>query len=185
MERRDFLYDLARNAALCAVVPSLWRVRWHPHFADDPFSLGVASGDPTPTGAMLWTRLAPRPFEPEGGMAGLKTVVSWEVADDDKFTKIVKQGRATAAPELGYSIHADVDGLAPDRWYFYRFRTGDAVSPVGRVRTTPDATVTSPLRFAFVSCQHWEQGLYTAYEHLSREDLDLVAHLGDYIYETA
>jgi alkaline phosphatase D len=157
-DRRTFLLDLARNAALFAVVPNV-RVAWRPRFADDPFQLGVASGDPTPTSAMLWTRLAPSPLEPEGGMTGLKTVVSWEVADDEKFTKIVKQGRATAAPELGYSVHVDVAGLEPDRWYFYRFKSGDAVSPVGHVRTTPAADKTTPLRFAFVSCQNYEQGL--------------------------
>ena len=183
MERRDFLRDLARNAALCATVPSLWRLRWQSGFADDPFQLGVAAGDPTPTGAVLWTRLAPRPQEPEGGMSGLRTVVTWEVADDDKFTTIVKQGRATAAPELGYSLHVEVDGLAPERWYFYRFRTSDATSQIGRLRTSPAAASMTPLRFAFASCQHWEQGLYTAYEHMAKEDVDLVTHLGDYIYE--
>ena len=183
MKRRDFVFDLARNAALCAAVPNLWRVKWHPHFADDPFQLGVASGDPTSVGAVLWTRLAPQPLEPEGGMTGLRTVVTWEVADDDKFEKIVRQGRATAAPELGYSIHVDVDGLSPEHWYFYRFRAGDAVSPVGRVRTTPAAGARTPLNFAFASCQAWEAGLYTAYEHLAKENIDLVAHLGDYIYE--
>ena len=86
-DRRDFLFDLARNAALFAVVPNVWRVTWRPRFADDPFQLGVASGDPTPTGAMLWTRLAPSPLEPDGGMNGLRTVVNWEVADDDKFSQ--------------------------------------------------------------------------------------------------
>jgi alkaline phosphatase D len=182
-DRRTFLLDLARNAALFAVVPNV-RVAWRPRFTDDPFQLGVASGDPTPTGAMLWTRLAPFPLEPEAGMNGLRTVVNWEVADDDKFSKLVKQGRATAAPELGYSVHADVDGLEPDRWYYYRFRTGDATSPVGHLRTTPREGARSPVRFAFVSCQHYEQGLYTAYDHLSRENVDLIAHLGDYIYES-
>ena len=183
MQRRDFLSDLARNAALCAVVPNLWRVKWRPSFADDPFQLGVACGDPTPTGGVLWTRLAPRPLEPDGGMPGPRTVVTWQVADDDAFTKVVKEGRATAAPELGYSVHADVDGLQPERWYFYRFTAGDAVSPVGRLRTTPAAGAQTPFVFAFASCQLWEDGLYTAYEHMARENVDLVAHLGDYIYE--
>src|SRR5262245_28477372 len=116
MLRRDFLIDLTRNAALCATVPNLWRLKWHPRFAEDPFQLGVASGDPLPTGAMIWTRLAPQPLDPDGGMTGLRIVVSWEVADDEWFTKIVKEGRATAAPELGYSIHVDVEGLKPERW---------------------------------------------------------------------
>src|SRR5829696_7240270 len=120
MQRRDFLLDVTRAAALCAVVPNGWRVAFRPRFADDPFSLGVASGEPTPTGGVLWTRLAPRPLEPHGGMDGLRAAVIWEVADDEQFTRIAKQGRATSAPELGFSVHVDVDGLSPDRWYFYR-----------------------------------------------------------------
>ena len=183
MNRRHFLTDLARLAALAALVPNDWRVRWRPRFADDPFQLGIASGDPTPTSVMIWTRLAPRPLEPGAGLTGERIVVNWEVADDEGFTRIAKRGRATAVPELAHSIHADVDGLEPARWYYYRFRAGDATSPVGRTRTTPAAGAVTPLSFAFVSCQHWEQGLYTAYQHLAREELDLVAHLGDYIYE--
>jgi alkaline phosphatase D len=183
VERRDFLADLARYAAFAAVVPNVWRVTGRPRLVDDPFTLGVASGDPTPTGGVLWTRLAPRPQEPESGMDAQRVVVTWELADDDAFKTIVKQGRATAAPELGYSIHVDVDGLAPDRWYFYRFSTGGATSKVGRFRTTPAAGAVTPLRFAVASCQHYEQGLYTAYEHMAREELALVTHLGDYIYE--
>ncbi|MGH7719083.1 MAG: alkaline phosphatase D family protein [Gemmatimonadaceae bacterium] len=183
MYRRDFLADLSRAAALCAIVPNVWRVTGRPRLADDPFLLGVASGDPTPAGGVLWTRLAPRPLEPEGGMEGQRVVVSWEVAEDEGFRQIVKRGRATAAPELSYTLHVDVDGLAADRWYFYRFSAGDATSAVGRLRTTPAAGAASPLRFAFASCQHYEQGLFTAYHHMAREELDLVAHLGDYIYE--
>ncbi|HTE47112.1 MAG TPA: alkaline phosphatase D family protein [Gemmatimonadaceae bacterium] len=183
MDRRDFLFGVARAAAFCAAIPNGWRVTTRPPFADDPFSLGVASGDPTPTGGVLWTRLAPRPLEPDGGMGGARTAVNWQLADDDKFTRIVKQGRATAAPELGHSVHVDVDGLTPDRWYFYRFTSGEAMSPVGRFRTSPAADATTPLRFAFASCQQYEQGFYTAYDHMSRESLDLMAHLGDYIYE--
>jgi alkaline phosphatase D len=185
MQRRDFLLDVARLAALTAVVPNDWRVILRPRLADDPFQLGIASGDPTPTSVMLWTRLAPRPQEPEGGMTGQRVGVNWEVANDEGFSQIVKKGRATAAPELSYSIHIDVDGLDPDRWYFYRFAVADATSPVGRLRTTPASTTTKPLRFAFCSCNHYEQGLYTAFQHMSREEIDLVTHLGDYIYEYA
>ena len=136
MDRRHFVADvadLARYAALCAAVPNEWRVRHHPLLADDPFTLGVASGDPTPTGVMLWTRLAPKPLEPDGGMSGDRVVVTWEVAEDEGFAKVVQRGRATAAPELGHSIHADAQGLAPDRWFFYRFTAGGAVSAeIGR-----------------------------------------------------
>ena len=183
MDRRDFLSDLARAAAMCAIVPNAWRVTTRPRLAEDPFQLGVASGDPTPQGATLWTRLAPRPLEPEGGMEGQRAVVAWQVAEDEGFRTIVQQGRATAAPELSYSVHVDVDGLQSDRWYHYRFTAGDAVSGTGRLRTAPRAGSMSSLRLGVVSCQHYEQGWFTAYDHLAREELDLVAHLGDYIYE--
>lgn len=185
MDRRLFVSDLARFAALCAVVPNVWRVTSRPRFADDPFQLGVASGDPTASGGVLWTRLAPRPLEPEGGMDGLRTTVTWELADDEAFTKIVKKGTATAAPELSYSVHVNLEGLAPDRWYFYRFQSGGATSKIGRFRTAPADGALTPLALGVASCQHWEQGLFTALDHLSREELDLVTHLGDYIYEYA
>jgi alkaline phosphatase D len=183
MQRRDFLLDVSRFAALCAVVPNVWRVTARPRLADDPFMLGVASGDPTPSSGILWTRLAPRPLEPDGGMDGQRVVVTWELADDDAFTRIAKKGQATAAPELGYSVHVDVDGLAADRWVFYRFSAGGATSKVGRFRTSPARAATTPLLCAEASCRHYEQGLYTAYTHMAREELDLVTHLGDYIYE--
>jgi len=185
IDRRAFIGDLVRLAALAAVVPVDWRVRWRPRLATDPFALGIASGDPEPTRVILWTRLAPRPLEPLGGMDGQRVAVRWEVARDDRFTRIVRRGTATAAPELAYSVHAEVTGLDPDRWYFYRFRAGDATSEIGRLRTTPAPNATTPLRLVFASCQHYEQGLYTAYQHMAQEDADLVVHLGDYIYEGA
>ena len=183
IDRREFFLNLAKFAALSATTPNLWRLQWRPRFADDPFKLGVASGDPTSSGVTLWTRLAPRPLELDGGMSDARPVVFWELAADPQFTKLVKRGKVTATPELGHSVHIDVDGLRPDWWYYYRFMTGDAVSPVGRTRTTPDGSSERPLKFAFASCQHYEQGLFTAYAHMAEEQLDLVTHLGDYIYE--
>lgn len=186
MQRRDFLSDIAAYSVLCAGVPNIWRVTSTPRLVDDPFTLGVASGDPTPNSAVIWTRLAPKIFEPDGGLGGERITMTWEVADDEKFAKVVKSGRVTAVPELAYSAHVDVQGLEPDRWYFYRFTLTGGASPVGRVRTAPAADAMTPLRFAFVSCQHYETGYYTAYEHLANEGkLDLVTHLGDYIYETS
>lgn len=185
MDRRFFLSDLARAAAVGSAAASLGRFARQRTLALDPFTLGVASGDPFPRGGVLWTRLAPRPMDPDWGMEGLRKTVAWEVADDERFTRIVQSGTYAAAPELGYSVHVEVDGLAADRWYFYRFRLADAVSPVGRLRTTPLPGAQSPMRFAFASCQHYEMGYFTAYQHMAAEDLDLVAHLGDYIYEYA
>ncbi|RUL86287.1 alkaline phosphatase D family protein [Tautonia sociabilis] len=158
----------------------------HPTFSSDPFSSGVASGDPTPRGVVLWTRLAPEPLEPGGGMAPELVEVGWEVASDEGFSNIVRRGSSVATPQLGHSVHVEVDGLEPGRWYWYRFHSGAAESPVGRTRTMPRSDeVPDRLTFAFASCQHFESGLYTAYEYMLADDPDLVFHLGDYIYEGA
>jgi len=149
-----------------------------------PFSLGVASGDPAPDGFVIWTRLAPRPFQPDGGMPPEPVEVSWQVAEDEKFEKVLRKGVHVATPEWGHSVHVEVEGLAPNRWYFYRFSVGGEASPTGRSRTFPkrEADV-SRLRFSVASCQHFEQGLFTAYAHMAKEELDAVVFLGDYIYE--
>jgi alkaline phosphatase D len=154
-------------------------------FEADPFSLGIASGDPGATSVLLWTRLAPRPQEADGGMKPEAVSVAWEVAEDEAMRKVVARGTAVATPQLGHSVHALARGLAPDRWYWYRFRAQDASSPVGRTRTLPAAdAMPQRLKFGFASCQNYEQGLFTAYEQMAKDDLDLVFHLGDYIYET-
>ncbi|MEV4066642.1 alkaline phosphatase D family protein [Nonomuraea dietziae] len=152
--------------------------------ADYPFQLGVASGDPLPDSVILWTRLASRPLEPLGGMPHRKIRVEWELAEDEGFTRRAKHGAAWALPEYGHSVHVDVKGLRPGRDYFYRFRTGGELSPVGRTRTAP-ALGSSPeaLTLAFASCASWQDGFYTAYGHLAAERPDVVIHLGDYIYE--
>jgi alkaline phosphatase D len=152
--------------------------------AADPFTLGVASGDPTDSGVVLWTRLAPSPLDPDGGLPPEALAVSWEVAADDAFAKVVRRGEAVATPQLGHSLHVEVDGLAPGRPYWYRFRAGDATSPVGRAVTMPAAdAMPDRLRLAFASCSHWEHGYFNAYEDMARSELDLAFHLGDYIYE--
>ncbi|XVQ08891.1 alkaline phosphatase D family protein [Spirillospora sp. CA-255316] len=153
----------------------------------DPFGLGVASGDPLPDGVVLWTRLAPAPLAPDGhgGMPPRPYTVRYEVAEDEAFTRVVKRGQAVATPELAHSVHAEVHGLRPGREYFYRFRAGSELSPVGRTKTAPAPGATpSALRFATASCAAWYHGHFTAYEHMAKEqDLDLVLFLGDYIYE--
>lgn len=158
----------------------------YPHFADNPFTLGVASGDPNHNSVVLWTKLAPRPLDPDGGMPDSNVEVSYEVATSDAFTSIVKSGKTQAQRLLGHSVHVEVDDLDPDSWYWYRFHAGGATSPVGRTRTLPlPSANVNQLRFAFVSCQHYEAGYFTAYKQLAADDLDLVFHLGDYIYEAA
>ncbi|MER5177559.1 alkaline phosphatase D family protein [Streptomyces sp. NPDC002896] len=157
-----------------------------PALTGNPFTLGVASGDPLPDGVVLWTRLAPDPFAEDGmgGMPATPVRVHYEVAADERFRRVVRRGSAVATPELAHSVHPEIGGLEPDREYYYRFRVGGEVSPVGRTRTTPAAgSDPRELKFAFASCQAWQDGYFTAYEHMADEDLDLVVHLGDYIYE--
>jgi alkaline phosphatase D len=171
----------------CAALPLMAAAGARPvrvRFRDDPFRMGVASGDPDSEGFVLWTRLVPRPFEPFGGMPAAPVEVHWEVASDPDLRQVVASGTTLATPQLGHSVHVEVEGLQPDRWYWYRFRAGEIESPVGRTRSLPtrDAAV-AELRFAVASCQNWEQGLFTAYEQMARDELDLVFHLGDYIYE--
>ncbi|RKS08805.1 alkaline phosphatase D [Nocardiopsis sp. Huas11] len=152
----------------------------------DPFTLGVASGDPLPDGVVLWTRLAPDPLAENGlgGMPDRRAQVLWQVSEHEDFRGITASGHVETGPEAAYSVHVEVNGLRPGADYFYRFRTGNEISPVGRTRTAP-APGSSPERFsfAFASCQNYTHGHYTAQAHLAQEDLDLVAFLGDYIYE--
>ena len=150
---------------------------------DYPFKLGVASGDPLTDGFVLWTRLAPEPLT-GGGMPEESIEVAWQVATDEKMAHVVAKGTAIAAPDLAHSVHVEVSGLEPARGYFYQFSAAGEASPIGRTRTAPRSEdVPERLRFAFASCQHFESGLFTAYQHMAREDLDLIVHLGDYIYE--
>ncbi|MFY8199794.1 MAG: alkaline phosphatase D family protein [Pirellula staleyi] len=153
-------------------------------FASNPFTLGVASGDPDANSLVLWTKLAPDPTTAQGGMNPEMVPVSWEIAEDESMKNVVSSGIAVATPQLGHSVHVEVQGLKPARWYWYRFRAGDAVSPIGRTRTLPEPNAEpDSLRFAFASCQNYEQGLFTAYDQMAKDNLDLVFHLGDYIYE--
>ena len=109
---------------------------------------------------------------------------SWEVATDEGFSNIVREGTALAVPQLGHSVHVEVTGLKPGHSYFYRFHAGSETSPVGRTRTAPARdSLPERMRFAFTSCQHYESGYFNSYPHMAQEDLDLIVHLGDYIYE--
>ncbi|MCF6521515.1 alkaline phosphatase [Streptomyces sp. JJ36] len=152
----------------------------------EPFTLGVASGEPLPDGVVLWTRLAPEPLAADGrgGMPPIPVPVLWQVAEDERFRRVVRAGAEIARPDAGHAVHVEVSGLRPGADYFYRFRAGRELSPVGRTRTAP-APGSRPdrFRFAFASCQNRPAGYYNAHAGMAEEDLDLVAFLGDYIYE--
>ncbi|MEN3040432.1 MAG: alkaline phosphatase D family protein [Bacteroidia bacterium] len=142
-----------------------------------PFLHGVASGDPLTDRVILWTRVTP-PQNWTGSISG-----QWEVAQDPQFQQIVTSGNFTTDAERDYTVKVDATGLQPGRWYYYRFKAFNTTSPVGRTRTLPSGNV-NRLRIAVVSCADYQNGFYTAYENITlRNDVDLVVHLGDYIYE--
>lgn len=178
--RRGVLAGVAASGLVAA--PALTALA-APRFSADPFQLGVASGCPRPDSVVLWTRLAPDPLE--GGGAGPDPVeVAWEIAEDDGFRRVAARGREVATAALAHSVHIQVQGLKPGRWYWYRFHAGNAHSSVGRTRTAPaPGAALDRFRFAFASCQQYELGYFTALRHMAARELDLVIHLGDYIYD--
>ncbi len=186
LKRRQFLQLAARLgglAAFSATTLTLPRSVWSQtdssrKFQNNPFALGVASGSPTHDSVVLWTRLV------ENSLDNRPVAVRWEVADDVAFSRIVQTGQHLATADLGHSVHVELQNLQADRWYFYRFMAGDAVSKVGKTRTFPKVgTAVDKLKIAYASCQRWEAGYFTAYKHMLAEKPDAVLFLGDYIYE--
>jgi alkaline phosphatase D len=182
--RRELL-NIAWKAGVGAVSLPLMGTRLLAQMAFQayPFALGVASGDPWPDGVVLWTRLAPDPLA-GGGMPMAGVEVAWEVATERAFRTIVRKGVAVARPELGHSVHVEVNGLEAAREYFYRFRAGREVSQIGRTKTAPaPGAPVDQVRFGVCGCSHYEHGFFTAFRHLARQQFDFVFHTGDYIYE--
>ena len=131
----------------------------------DPFTLGVAAGDPTPDGFVIWTRLAPDPLAPAGGMAPGPVPVAWEVAADAGFRDIVRSGEGLALPQAAHSLHVEVSGLAAQRPYWYRFHAGGAASETGCARTLPaPGAALDQLHIASVGCHDYESGFFTAFD---------------------
>lgn len=211
MQRRQFLQRLSCAASVSALAqavamaamtsPAAGLQQAVPHWHSDPFALGVASGEPRPDSVLLWTRLypgAPRPghsatdaeqvahFEEKSGLSASQyCIVSYEIFDSEMLKTPVQKGEFITHAARAWSVHARITGLRPDRHYWYRFKCGNAVSPVGRTRTAPAAVAkVARLRLALASCQHYEQGFYAAHVDMARQDLDFVLFVGDYIYES-
>src|SRR5215813_7612404 len=181
---------VTRRALLAgsAVAVAAARIRGVRAFVGNPFTLGVASGNPGPDSVILWTRLAPEPLAPDpdrpGGMPPEPVAVRWEVGLDDRLTQIVRNGEAAAMPEFAHAVHVECAGLEPGRDYWYRFIAGGEASPIGRTRTAPArGAALDRLRFGYCSCANYEIGYFAAYRRLAEEHPDLIVFLGDYIYE--
>ena len=191
LTRRRFLNLSAQALAGALAAPTLScrggisLARWP---AQDPFSLGVAAGDPSPDSFVIWTRLAPDPLSADpdapGGVADGDLAVGYEIASDEAMRNVVQRGTAAAEAAFAHSVHVEVRGLGAGRPYWYRFRSGDAQSRVGRARTAPARGASlERLRFACASCANYEAGYFAAYRHLAAEEPDVVVFLGDYMYE--
>ncbi|HZT46548.1 MAG TPA: alkaline phosphatase D family protein [Hyphomicrobiaceae bacterium] len=182
--RREVMRDALAAAAAGLAAPFTGAVAAPSLAPKDAFRLGVASGDPTPDGVVLWTRLAVD-LE-DGARWGLSEEayrLGWEVRDLETPGKpVVRQGTAIAAARNGYAVHVEVDGLRPGRAYAYRFTLGDDGAE-GITRTAPPPGYMGTLRFAFCSCAEYENAFHYAYELMAREEPQFIVHLGDYIYE--
>lgn len=181
MKRRHFI----AGAGLALAAPSLIirTAAAQALAAGAGFPFSVASGDPTSDAVVLWTKLA-RAADDLTPVAAGPVEVELMVANDERLTDIIRRGTGIARPELGHSVHVDVEGLQPDRVYWYAFKLGGQMSPVGRTRTLPSASAPlSRFRFNVVSCQHWENGYFDAYDGMADDEASLVLHMGDYIYE--
>lgn len=185
-DRRRLLVQAAGLAGL-ALTPASWAsAAALTRMADNPFGLGVASGEPAPDGMVLWTRLAPKPQEIGAGMDAAPVAVRWEIAEDPGLRRIVAKGRTLAVAEAGHSVHVEVEGLRPGREYWYRFTAAGHASPVGRTRTAPaPGSSVERLSLAYGSCQKYSAGYFSAYAAMARDAPDLMLFLGDYIYEEA
>lgn len=155
-----------------------------PRWQVDPFSLGVASGQPQPGSVVLWTRL--HIAEADAPLKAQTIALVCEVFADAALRQPVRQWRVQTDAARAHSVHVVATGLQPGRPYWYRFVCGSASSPVGRARTSPGVNdAVDRLRIALASCQHYEQGYFAAHREMAQRDLDLVLFVGDYIYESS
>jgi alkaline phosphatase D len=166
---------ISRRALLTAAsVAAAVRPAWAQNLAQGVFTHGVASGDPLPDGVILWTRFV-----------GGEGAIGWEIAEDESFTRVAQRGSARASIVNDFCVKADARGLAPGRRYFYRFLSDAGPSVTGLTRTAP-ASGGESLSVAVFSCANLPFGYFHAYGHAAaRDDIDLVLHTGDYIYEYA
>jgi len=141
------------------------------------FSHGIASGDPTSTQIILWTRITPE------NSAGGPIDVIWEMALDAEFTTEIISGTTQTQASRHWTVKVDVTELKPGTSYFYRFKSGDKISPTGHTKTLPTGAL-DKARFAVVSCANWQHGFFNVYDYIARKShFDALLHLGDYIYE--
>src|SRR5262245_8521842 len=172
VSRRSFIRS---SGAALATLPWVRSVDALAQAANPVFRHGVASGDPLSDRVILWTRVTP-------AAGAVAQSVSWELARDERFTRVVTRGELQTGAARDFTVKVDAVGLEAGATYFYRFQANKSQSPVGRTRTLPSNDV-SRVRLGVVSCSNLPQGYFNAYTCLANRDVDAVLHLGDYIYE--
>jgi alkaline phosphatase D len=187
--RRQVLRALASAASvttLAAFSHTAWSKARGPRLRSNPFVLSIASGFPTATTVVLWTKLLPEPQQPDGGLPTGDITLRYDIASDERMRHVLRRGSVTAQAQWAHSVHLELAHLEPARDYFYRFTLGDYQSPIGRTRTLPARSAKpNALHIAVANCQHYEHGHFAAYRHMAATVPDLILHLGDYIYEGA
>lgn len=177
ISRRDLLRLVSAASATSVLPVGCGDDAAAPAGPSPSFHHGVASGDPTPDAVILWTRITPPTA------VAPATEVRWEVSTTENFAALVRQGVFSTSAERDWTVKVDATGLRAGTAYYYRFRAGSSVSPVGRTKTAPTGSL-AHARFGLCSCSSLAHGYFHTYRQLSRrEDLDAVIHLGDYIYE--
>ncbi len=148
----------------------------------NPFTLGVASGDPDSSSVVIWTRLAPDPLEVGGGMPSQDVEITWQVSSDPSFGGVEQTGNVITSPDHAHTAHVVITAGPGD--FYYRFVVNDFFSPIGTTRIAPDASAsTETLTFAAATCQDYQDGFYAAHRDIAERKPDFVLWLGDYIYE--
>jgi alkaline phosphatase D len=177
VSRRDFLAMSAKGVGAAVISYGLMGCSNDKKSVDVEFVHGVASGDPTHEAVILWTRVTPS-YDAD-------ITVSWELATDEAFSELLQTGFTVTTRARDYTVKLDAIQLEAGKQYFYRFKCGDKLSPVGRTRTLPEGAVDS-VKLAVMSCANFPAGYFNVYELAAqRDDLDAVVHLGDYLYEYA
>jgi alkaline phosphatase D len=173
--RRSFVFYLASMSGTLATAPLLSACGGSDSADMVQFNYGVASGDPLSGAVILWTHAKPQ-------NSNDAVELSYEVATDVNFTSVVSRGTAVATEATSHTAKVDATGLSPATEYFYRFKSGVWISPIGRTRTLPTGTV-SEVKMAVFSCSSYAHGQFHVYGEASRSDAQYAIHLGDYIYE--
>ncbi len=175
MDRRKFIKNTGYGLGFATFSPHIIATAKN---SRGSFRHGLASGDPLHNQIILWTRVTPE--------TDLPIKIKWQMSHNPNFNPVVSEGETVTDKQRDYCVKVNVilpNGETPGTTYFYRFLTGNHSSETGRTHTLPDQRV-NKIKLAVMSCSKYTAGFFHVYKEIAnRDDIDLVLHLGDYIYE--